>query len=105
MKNKINWAIRWQNKTWVAGFIAQTFLVIQGIIFALEGMHAIDIDMETANLWVKSLTVICDLILGYFAYLGIVIDPTVEGVGDSARALNRVKPLPEEIKDDKYYKY
>jgi uncharacterized membrane protein len=36
------------------------------------------------------------------AYLGIVIDPTVEGVGDSARALRRDEPLPDTQKNELY---
>lgn len=98
----INWKVRFRNKQWVAGLISQTMLIIQAIIFGLEGLHVIDIDMEQVDGWLKFMIGIADLILAYFAYLGLVIDPTVEGVGDSARALEREEPLPEEMKNNRY---
>jgi phi LC3 family holin len=102
MEQKINWKIRFRNKTWLAGFISQTLLLIQAIIFGLEGLHVIDIDMEQARGWEVFVTGIVDLFLAYMAYLGIVIDPTVEGVGDSARALTRDEPLPDTEKNKLY---
>lgn len=98
--SKVNWKVRWSNKLWVAGFFAQTLLMIQGIIFALEGLQVIDIDLEKIDAWARGITAIVDLILAYLSYLGIVIDPTVEGLGDSKRALKRDKPLPEELKNN-----
>lgn len=102
MEQKINWKLRFRNKTWLAGFISQTLLLIQAIIFGLEGLHVIDIDMEQARGWEVFVTGIVDLFLAYMAYLGIVIDPTVEGVGDSARALKRDEPLPDTEKNSLY---
>lgn len=103
-QSQINWKIRWKNKVWVAGFFAQTILVLQGILFALEGMHVIDMDMEQIDGWAKSLMTVVDLVLAYLSYLGIVIDPTVEGVGDSRIALRREEPLPESKKNSITYK-
>ncbi|MFP5109622.1 phage holin [Neobacillus sp. C211] len=97
---KINWKVRFRNKTWLAGFISQTLLIIQAIIFGLEGLHVIDIDMEQAEQWQVFVMGIVDLFLAYMAYLGIVTDPTTEGVTDSARALKRSEPLPEAKKNE-----
>lgn len=98
--DKINWKVRFRNKTWVAGFISQTLLLIQAVLFGLEGLHVIDMDMEQAENWQLFIMGIVDLFLAYMAYLGIVVDPTVEGVGDSARALKRTEPLPESKKNE-----
>jgi phi LC3 family holin len=93
--NSINWKLRFKNKVWLSSFISQTLLLIQAIIFGLEGLHVIDINMEVAEAWQVWLLTIADLILAYLSFLGIVQDPTVEGVGDSARALRRKEPLSE----------
>lgn len=99
----INWKIRFQNKIWVSGFISQTLLLIQAIIFGLEGLHVIDWNLEYVDAWIKWLLGIADLILAYLAFLGVVQDPTVEGVGDSVKALRRSKPLSEEEKKQNWY--
>lgn len=99
---KINWKLRFRNKTWVTGLISQTLLLVQGIILALASIGVIDINIEHMGAWVAAITVIVNLILAYFAYLGIVVDPTVEGVGDSAKALDREEPLSAAQKKNKY---
>jgi phi LC3 family holin len=96
--NSINWKLRFQNKIWLSSFISQTILLIQAIIFGLEGLHVIDIDMEAAESWKVWILGIADLILAYFSFLGIIQDPTVEGIGDSSRALRRKEPLSEQQK-------
>lgn len=103
IKGKINWGIRFKNKVWLAGFVSQTLLLIQAVILGLESFHVIDWDVEKTKAWVIWITGILDLILAYLSYLGIVIDPTVEGVGDSGRALQREKPLPEHLKNNRNY--
>lgn len=95
MSKGINWGIRFKNKLWVSSFISQTLLLIQAILFGLEGLNAIDLDLEKIDAWVQWLLVIGNGILAYLAYLGIVQDPTVEGVKDSAQVMNREDPLPQ----------
>jgi phi LC3 family holin len=97
-ENQINWKLRFKNKLWVSSFISQTLLLIQALIFGLEGLHVIDINLETAEAWQRWVLVISDLILAYLSFLGIITDPSVEGVGDSARVLRRVEPLGEDLK-------
>ena len=89
----INWKVRFRNKTWVAGFVSQTVIVIQAIAAGLSGMGVIDLDLAQLDNWIKSGLIGINAILVYLSYLGIVIDPTVEGPGDSERALNRETPL------------
>lgn len=92
--NKINWKIRFRNKVWLSAFISQTLLLIQAVIFGLEGMHAIDLDMERVGDVTKWIVGIIDALLAYLSYLGIVQDPTVKGIGDSAHVLRREEPAP-----------
>lgn len=97
---KINWKVRFRNSVWVSGFISQTLLLIQAIIAGLVGLGAIHADLAHVDSWIKWLLGIFNLILAYLAYLGIIIDPSVEGLGDSNRVLNREEPLPEALKDN-----
>ncbi|MEP9408585.1 phage holin [Peribacillus frigoritolerans] len=94
-QSKINWGVRFKNKVWVAGFFSQTILLIQAIVLGLESFHVIDINVENVDSWVAWGMGIFNLILAYLTYLGIVVDPSVEGVGDSRMVLNRTEPLSE----------
>jgi phi LC3 family holin len=99
-KGKINWKVRFNNKLWLSSFVSQTLLLIQAVFFGLEGLNAIDLDLEKVDAWVKWLLGISDLILAYLTFLGIVADPTTKGVGDSAKALHREEPLDLEWKNN-----
>lgn len=93
--NKINWKVRFRNKLWVSSFVSQTLLLIQAIILGLDSLHAIHINIEALDAWVKWLIGIVNAILAYLTYIGIVQDPSVEGIGDSARVINREEPAPQ----------
>lgn len=101
-KQKINWGIRFKNKVWVTGFFSQTILLIQAIVLGLESLQVIDINVENIDAWVAWLMGIFNLILAYLTYLGIVVDPSVEGVGDSRVVLQREVPLSEEEKNRRF---
>lgn len=85
--SKINWRIRIKNKTFWMTLVpalmlsAQRIALIAGISFDLDEKQAIL--MSALN----SIFVV-------LAILGIVTDPTVEGLGDSQRALVATVPLP-----------
>ncbi|USK72731.1 phage holin [Peribacillus asahii] len=93
MNQKINWKIRFHNKVWLAGFISQTLLLIQAVIVGLHTMGVLNINVNDVHDWVVWITGVVDLVLAYLSYLGIIVDPTVNGLGDSQKALNREKPL------------
>lgn len=101
-KQKINWGVRFKNKVWVAGFLSQTLLLIQAIVLGLESFHVIDINVENVDSWVAWLMGIFNIVLAYLTYLGIVVDPSVEGVGDSRVVLQRTEPLSEEEKKRRF---
>lgn len=91
--NKINWKVRFRNRTWLAGFISQTVLVIQAITGTLAGFDVIPFDLEQMDGWITTALIAVNAVLVYLSYLGIITDPTVDGVGDSERGLNRDTPL------------
>ena len=90
---KINWSIRFKNRTWLAGFISQTVLLIQAITGTLTGFDVIPFDLEQMDGWITTALIAVNAILVYLSYLGIITDPTVDGISDSERSLNREKPL------------
>lgn len=101
-ENKINWTIRFKNKLWLSSFLSQTLLLIQAVLLGLDGLNAIDLDLNKVDAWVKWLLGIFNAVLAYLTFVGIIQDPTVEGIGDSARTLQRENPLPKETKTTPY---
>lgn len=75
---KINWKIRLKNKTWLAGALA----LIVSFLYDLLGMLGVTAPVEQG--WVMNLV---QTVLTMLAMLGVVIDPTTPGAGDSDRAM------------------
>lgn len=76
---KINWKIRLKNKTWLAGALA----LIVSFLYDLLGMLGVTAPVEQG--WVMNLV---QTVLTMLAMLGVVIDPTTPGAGDSDRAMS-----------------
>lgn len=77
---KINWVVRIKNKAFWVALIPALLLLIQ----AIAAVFGFAIDL--GNLGDKLLTVI-NALFAVFAILGVVVDPTTPGTGDSERAL------------------
>lgn len=75
---KINWKIRLKNKTWVAGVLA----LLVTFVYDLLGMLGIAPKVEQG--WVMNLV---QTVLTLLTALGVLIDPTTPGAGDSDRAM------------------
>lgn len=86
---KINWKVRLRNKTWLAALIALVVSFVYDLLAMWEIVPAVD------EAWVMSLV---QTVLTVLAMLGIVIDPTTQGVADSDRAMLYDEPgkLPDE---------
>lgn len=86
---KINWKVRLRNKPWVAGLIGIIVTFTYDIMAAFEIVPAVD-ESHVMSLIKTLLT----LLVG----LGVLVDPTTQGVSDSERALMYVEPgkLPDE---------
>ena len=89
---KINWKVRLRNKTWLAALLA----LIVSFVYDLLAMWEI-IPPVTQD-WVMSLV---QTVLTVLAMLGVVIDPTTQGVADSDRAMLYDEPghLPDDTDD------
>ena len=83
---KINWKVRFKNKTWLVTFIA----AILTIVYQILGMVGISPQLSQ-----DAVTNILMMIVNVLVMLGVVIDPTTKGTTDSARALTYDEPNGE----------
>ena len=82
---KINWKVRLKNKNFWITLIPTVLLLVQPIL-ALLG---VEIDLgEIGN----ALLAIVDGVFVLLAVLGIVTDPTTNGISDSEQAMTYDKP-------------
>ena len=86
---KINWLVRIKNKAFWVALIPAVLMLIQ-MIAAVFGY-----EMNLGDLGDKLLAVVNSLFV-VLAILGIVTDPTTEGLADSERALTYEKPKKAE---------
>lgn len=82
---KINFLVRVKNKMFWMALVPAVLLLVQ-MVAALFGWQ-----LDLQDLQGKILAVI-DAIFGVFVILGVVVDPTTAGFGDSAQALTYTEP-------------
>ena len=75
---KINWKVRLRNKTWLASVLALIVSFAYDLLAAFEAVPPVSED------WLLSLI---QTALTLLTALGVVIDPTTDGAGDSDRAM------------------
>ena len=80
---KINWKVRFKNKVWLGSFLS---LVI-GFIYSLLALFDV-FPAVTQNLVVQLL----NQVLTFLGLIGVIVDPTTAGVGDSERAMGYSEP-------------
>lgn len=81
----INWKVRIKNKTFWITVIPALFLLIQ----AVAAVFGFTLDLTTLQ---GKILAVVDAVFGLLVALGIVVDPTTVGVGDSNRAMSYVEP-------------
>ncbi|HAR5723630.1 phage holin [Staphylococcus pseudintermedius] len=79
----INWKIRIKQKTFWVAMLSAVFLFAQSIAKVL----GYDIQVYT-----EQLTDALNSILGILVLMGVIQDPTTQGVSDSHQALNYEEP-------------
>lgn len=80
---KINWKVRFQNKAFLASLLALTITFVYDLLAMLGITPAMD---ENA------LLSIADTVLKVLCLMGVIIDPTTQGVNDSERAMSYDEP-------------
>ena len=86
---KINWIVRIKNKAFWMALIPALAMVGQ----AVAALFGYTIDLGT---WVGKVQAVVNAVFALLAILGIVVDPTTDGVQDSDRAMGYVEPWRDE---------
>lgn len=86
---KINWKVRLKNKTFWISIIPALLLLIQQIC----SLFGITLELNDLS---DKLIAITGTVFSALALLGIVNDPTTQGLSDSARAMTYEKPKGDE---------
>ena len=80
---KINWRLRFQNKTTLTAII----LALVALVYQVLGLFGV-----VPKIPEDELTTVIGMVINLLCLLGIVVDPTTNGVSDSARALTYDTP-------------
>ena len=86
----INWMVRIKNKQFWMSLIPALALVVQAVA-AVFGWK-----LDFGDLTGKVLAVV-DAVFALLVILGIVVDPTTAGVGDSKRAMGYEEPYRDKV--------
>ena len=81
----INWTVRFKNKSFWLSFIPAVLLLVQ-VVAALFGF-----ELDLGDIGNRLIDVV-NAVFAVLAILGIVVDPTTSGVGDSAQAMTYTEP-------------
>ena len=80
---KINWKLRLQNKATLTALV----MALVALVYQVLGVCGV-----VPRVSQDQVTTIISMAIKLLCLLGIVVDPTTAGVGDSARAMSYDKP-------------
>jgi len=81
----INWKVRIKNKLFWLALIPAVLVLIR----AVAAVAGYDLDLSAVG---EKLTAVVEAVFGLLIVLGIVVDPTTQGVGDSEQAMTYEQP-------------
>lgn len=86
---KINWTVRLKNKTWLLAMVTAVLAFTYQLLGLLGIVPAVS---------QEQITQLVGLAINILVALGIVIDPTTDGLGDSERAMSygKEKKTPQD---------
>lgn len=84
---KINWKVRFKNKAWLAAFIS----LIVGFVYSMLAMF--DVFPEVSE---NTIIQVINNVLTFLGLIGVLVDPTTEGLYDSNRAMSYQEPWKDE---------
>ena len=80
---KINWKVRFRNKLWLGSFLS----MIVSFIYSMLSLFDVFPDL-TENTVLELL----NQALTFLGLIGVLVDPTTAGIGDSERAMRYDEP-------------
>ena len=85
---KLNWKVRFKNKVWLGSFLS----LIVGFVYSMLALF--DVFPEVTQSLVLQLM---NQVLTFLGLIGVIVDPTTAGIGDSERAMTYVEPWDDRI--------
>ena len=85
---KINWKVRFKNKIWLGSFLS----LIVSFAYSMLGLFDIFPDVTRNNV-----IEILNQILTFLGLIGVLVDPTTAGLGDSERAMGYSEPWDDSV--------
>ena len=80
---KLNWKVRFKNKAWLGSFLSLIVSFVYSLLALFDVFPAV-----TQNLVAQLL----NQVLTFLGLIGVIVDPTTAGLGDSERALGYDEP-------------
>ena len=85
---KLNWKVRFKNRVWLGSFCS----LIVGFIYSLLALFDV-FPAVTENTLVQLL----NQVLTFLGLIGVIVDPTTAGLGDSDRAMGYDEPWNDNL--------
>ena len=80
---RINWKVRFKNKTWLVSFLTVILAFVYQVLGMFDIVPAVTQDMAAQ---------LAMAVINVLVAVGVVIDPTTAGAGDSDRAMTYDRP-------------
>lgn len=88
----INWKVRFKNPTFIITVAIPGVLILTQMILAFINTYVSPIGFQLSDEAINGALGIVNFFALTFLGIGGIVDPTVKGVGDSNRVLNRDEP-------------
>ena len=85
---KLNWKVRFKNKVWLGSFLS----LIVGFVYSMLALF--DVFPEVTQSLVLQLM---NQVLTFLGLIGVIVDPTTAGIGDSERAMGYTEPWDDRV--------
>ena len=83
---KINWKVRFKNKVWLGSFLSLIISFTYSMLALFDVFPSV-----TQNLILQ----LMNQVLTFLGLIGVIVDPTTAGIGDSERALGYEEPYDD----------
>jgi len=84
---KLNWKVRFKNKFWLGSFLS----LIVGFVYSMLMLFDV-FPTVTENQILQMINQVLTLL----GLIGVIVDPTTAGLGDSERAMGYTEPWADE---------
>ena len=85
---KINWRVRFKNKIWLGSFLS----LIVSFVYSMLSMFDVFPDITKS-----SVLELLNQVLTFLGLIGVLVDPTTAGLGDSDRAMSYSEPWDDNV--------